>query len=425
MAGILPLRHSKAVFMSNMGRNYSGNVRAIFEAMLLDPRFKGVKKIWAFNGDFFGAVKKNGKNMLPKDCRIVRYGGLKYYFHMATSGLWIFDTRQEPYLIKRKGNVYFQTWHGTPLKKLGLDIENLNMAGENRSVKEYRYAFRLESAKWDYLLVQNDFSEEVLPKCFGFKKEVIKAGYPRNDRLVNLMYNRVRTADFQVSTDENLAKSANRWAGLVKKIEKGNVAAEPNVQAGADGKNAKKKVLLYAPTWRDDEYLGNGFYRCPKRPDFLKLEQELSDEYRIVVKLHYLVRLQKGDIPESCIRNGFVKVVGNEKDIAELYMRADGLITDYSSVFFDFSVTEKPMFFFCYDLEEYRDELRGFYLDFEKVAPGPISTDEAELSRDIRKVFGPDKEKWHEKIVDFKKWFNSYDDGRASERVLDILSEHL
>ena len=385
MSGCLPVRHSKAIFMSNMGRNYSGNVRAIFEAMLRDSRFKDVKKIWAFNGDFLGTVKKNGKNMLPKGCRIVRYGGLRYYFHIATSGLWIFDTRQEPYLIKRKGNIYFQAWHGTPLKKLGLDIENLNMTGEKRSVREYRYAFRLESAKWDYLLVQNDFSEEVLPKCFGFKKEVVKAGYPRNDRLVNQMHDQVKTAEDQTG----------------------------------------KKVLLYAPTWRDDEYLGNGFYRFPKRLDFLKLEQELSNEYRIVVKLHYLLKLQKGDIPESCIKNGFVKVVGNEKDIAELYIRADGLITDYSSVFFDFSVTEKPMFFFCSDLEEYRDELRGFYLDFPKVAPGPISTDEIQLIKDIRMVFGPDKEKWHEKIVDFKKWFNSYDDGRASERVLDILSAHI
>ena len=385
MSGCLPVRHSKAIFMSNMGRNYSGNVRAIFEAMLRDSRFKDVKKIWAFNGDFLGTVKKNGKNMLPKGCRIVRYGGLRYYFHIATSGLWIFDTRQEPYLIKRKGNIYFQAWHGTPLKKLGLDIENLNMTGEKRSVREYRYAFRLESAKWDYLLVQNDFSEEVLPKCFGFKKEVVKAGYPRNDRLVNQMHDQVKTAEDQTG----------------------------------------KKVLLYAPTWRDDEYLGNGFYRFPKRLDFLKLEQELSNEYRIVVKLHYLLKLQKGDIPESCIKNGFVKVVGNEKDIAALFIRADGLITDYSSVFFYFSVTEKPMFFFCSDLEEYRDELRGFYLDFPKVAPGPISTDEIQLIKDIRMVFGPDKEKWHEKIVDFKKWFNSYDDGRASERVLDILSAHI
>ena len=88
--------------MSNMGRNYSGNVRAIFEKMKEDDRFSKYKKIWAFNGDFFASVKKYGKSMLPQGCKIVRYGGIRYYFHMATAGLWIFDTRQEPYLINAR-----------------------------------------------------------------------------------------------------------------------------------------------------------------------------------------------------------------------------------------------------------------------------------------------------------------------------------
>ncbi|MBR5178552.1 MAG: CDP-glycerol glycerophosphotransferase family protein [Lachnospiraceae bacterium] len=377
MAHAFPVIPQKAMFMSNMGRNYSGNVRAIYEKMKDDPRFARIKKVWAFNGDFFANVKKYGKGMLPKGCRIVRYGGIRYYFHMATSGLWVFDTRQEPYLIKRKGNIYFQTWHGTPLKKLGLDIDRMKMAGEDRSVSDYRISFLEESAKWDYLLVQNDFSEEVLPKCFGYRNEVIKAGYPRNDRLAE-------------------------------------------APAGNTGK--RKKVLLYAPTWRDNEYLGGGFYKCPSRPDFNKLEKELGRDYVIIVKLHYLVKLKKGDIPEECIKSGFIRVCGNERDISELYLKADGLITDYSSVFFDYSVLERPIFFFCYDLEEYRDELRGFYLDFEKVAPGPISTDEDELVSNIRQIFGGENTEWKNKVIEFKKWFNEYDDGHASERVLDVLA---
>ena len=396
MVRVFPLEPQKVMFMSNMGRNYSGNVRAIFEKMKEDARFSKHKKIWAFNGDFFANVKKYGKTMLPKGCKIVRYGGIRYYYHMATSGIWIFDTRQEPYLIKRKGNIYFQTWHGTPLKKLGLDIEEMKMAGEDRTVRDYRISFLEESAKWDYLLVQNDFSETVLPKCFGFRNKIVKAGYPRNDVL----------------------------------------AGQTHINSGK-----RKKVLLYAPTWRDNEYLGGGFYKCPSRPDFKKLEKELGRDFVIIVKLHYLVKLKKGDIPEECIKSGFVRVLGNEKDIMELYLKADGLITDYSSVFFDYSILERPMFFFCYDLEEYRDELRGFYLDFEKVAPGPISTSEDELVRDIRQVFDgftPDKngsmtdknhengyeEGWLRRLREFKKWFNEYDDGHASERVLDVISSH-
>lgn len=427
MAHAFPLCPSKVMFMSNMGRNYSGNVRAIFEKMKEDDRFSKYKKVWAFNGDFFANVKKYGKGMLPKGCKIVRYGGIRYYFHMATAGMWIFDTRQEPYLIKRKGNTYFQTWHGTPLKKLGLDIEKINMTGEDRSTREYRMAFLQESAKWDYLLVQNDFSEEVLPKCFGFRKKVVKAGYPRNDRLADALR--------RYNTCCKRKKAEND--GISGRSEEKLKRISTDIAQNKKG----KKILLYAPTWRDNEYIGGGFYKCPEKPDFKKLEKELGKDFMIIVKLHYLVKLKKGDIPEECIKSGFVKICGNEKDIADLYLKADGLITDYSSVFFDYSVLERPIFFYCYDLEEYRDELRGFYLDFEKVAPGPISGNEDELVSDIRAAFGfKNKEpasdvqknaldnknfentEWHKKVVEFKKWFNEYDDGHAAERVLDILA---
>ena len=179
MAKLLPMSMKKVMFMSNMGRNYSGNTRAIYETMLTDKRFDEKKKIWALNGAYFDMVKKYGESLLPKGCIIVRYGGLKYYFHMATAGIWIFDTRQEPYLVKRKGALYFMTWHGTQLKKLGLDMIQFNMAGEDRDRDEYAQSFIKESAKWDYLIVQNDYSEAISAGAFGFKNTVLKIGYPK------------------------------------------------------------------------------------------------------------------------------------------------------------------------------------------------------------------------------------------------------
>ena len=381
MAKILPLNMKKTMFMSNMGRNYSGNVRAIYETMKNDARYNGIKRIWAFNGDYFEMVRKHGKKLLPKGCKIVRYGGLPYYFHMATAGIWIFDTRQEPYLIKRKGALYFMTWHGTQLKKLGLDMIQYNMAGENRDRDEYVRSFIEESAKWDFLIVQNDYSEAISPHCFGFENTVLKIGYPRNDRLVR--------------------------------------------EGFGERKERKKKILLYAPTWRDDEYLGNGFYKCPSRPDFVKLEKALSDKYRIIVKLHYLVKLQPGDIPQSCIDSGFVKVCGNEIDITDLYLKSDAFITDYTSAVFDYSVLKRPMFFFCYDLENYRDQLRGFYLDFEKMAPGPISLSEEELIKDIKDNFEGGSTECIDKATAFNAEHNIYDDGHSSEKALDAIAKRL
>ena len=394
MAKILPVNRKKAVFMSNMGRNYSGNPRAVYEEMLKDTRFEEVRKIWAFNGDFFNMVKKYGGKLLPKGCKTVRYGGLRYYFHMATSGIWVFDTRQEPYLVKRKKALYLMTWHGTPLKKLGLDMLSLNMSGEKRDLKAYTDSFTEESGKWDCLIAQNDFSASVFPVCFGYKGKVFTTGYPRNDRLVREGFRAEDTAP---------------------------EAGKPH-----------KKVLLYAPTWRDDEYLSGGFYKCPSRPDFVKLEKALGDKYRIMLKLHYLVKLKKGDIPQSCIDSGFVKVYGNETDITSLYLKADALIGDYTSAMFDYSVLDRPMFFFCYDLEKYRDSLRGFYMDIEEIAPGPISKNEEELIGDIREEFegsedsnGSKRADYREKLKKFRETYNKYDDGHASERVLDVIRRFL
>ena len=397
MAKIFPMSMNKVMFMSNMGRNYSGNTRAIYEDMLKDARFNKKKKIWAFNGEYFDMVKKYGESLLPKGCKVVRYGGFKYYFHMATSGIWIFDTRQEPYLIKRKGALYFMTWHGTQLKKLGLDMIQFNMAGENRDRDEYAQSFIKESAKWDYLIVQNDYSEGISAGAFGFKNTVLKIGYPRTDKLVR----------------EGLGK------------DKGIIEKDKASGTGQENTGKRKKILVYAPTWRDDEYLGNGFYKVPSRPDFIKLEKALGDEYTIVLKLHYLVRINKGDIPQSVIDSGFVKICGNEIDINDLYLESDGVITDYSSLIFDYSVLERPIFFFCYDLENYRDILRGFYMDFEEMAPGPISLDEDELIRDIKDNFEGRSTECLDKIRAFKKEHNKYDDGHVSEKALDVIAKHL
>ena len=386
MAKILPVNSKKAVFMSNMGRNCSGNVRAIYDKIKKDERFKDLIRIWAFNGDFFDMVKKHGKKLLPRGCRRVRYGGLRYYFHMATAGIWIFDTRQEPYLVKRKKTFYLMTWHGTPLKKLGLDLTDLNMSGEKRNLKEYTDSFVKEASKWDCLIAQNGYSAEIFKRCFGYNGEVPVTGYPRNDRLY-------------------------RELGAERKRK---VLSEKD----------PKKVLLYAPTWRDDEYIGDGFYKCPSRPDFVKLEEALGDKYRIIVKLHYLVKLLPGDIPRSCLESGFVKVYGNEVDITALYLKADALIGDYTSAMFDYSVLCRPMFFFCYDYEKYRDTLRGFYTDFSEIAPGPISKTEDELIRDIKETFeGKGAGLYKEKAEAFRKRFNEFDDGLASARVLDILAK--
>lgn len=383
---VIPVRKNTMVFCSNLGKSYAGNPRAIYQCLQKKESFKEKRCIWFFTQEYL--AKKDRE--LPVGCKIVRYGHPLYYFYLAAAGCLIYDSRQESYFRKRKKAVYLQTWHGTPLKKLALDMDEFHMAGE-ADAEAYREAFKAESGKWDYLIVQNGFSAETFRRCFAYDGRIIETGYPRNDIL----------ADYKKNPSvyrESLLK-------LRQKL----------------GIGSGKRILLYAPTWRDDCFLGDGWYAFDKGLDFELMERELADEYVLLVKTHYLVKTAPGDIPESCIRSGFVKLCGNEIDIAMLYMLSDMLITDYSSVMFDYSLLEQPMLFFVYDLERYRDKLRGFYFDFEQEAPGPLIEDTQSLATAVR---AQECGALHERYESFREKYNSYDKGNASEQVLGYLERH-
>src|SRR5699024_12067996 len=120
-----------------------------------------------------------------------------------------------------------------------------------------------------------------------------------------------------------------------------------------------KKVILYAPTWRDDEFYSVGKYKFSLKLDLENMERALDEEYIIIFRMHYLIasNLDISDYPS------FVFDFSNYSDISELYLVSDILITDYSSVFFDYANLKRPILFYTYDLEKYRNQLRGFYLD--------------------------------------------------------------
>ncbi len=389
---LVPVKKGLVVFDSFMGKSYTGSVRAVYEWMIAHKPRKDFEPVWVFTRE---ALKKG----LPEspDCRIVTYGTIAYYRLMSRASVWVFDTRHEGYLVKKRSQRYVQTWHGTPLKKLGVDIETFSMRGETgavaggegssdvalikqKALKNYRERVAEESKKWDVLISASPFTTEVFRRCFVYKNEMLECGYPRNDVLF---------AD--------------------------------NVRDGASsGSGTRKKNILYAPTWRDDNYSGEGgWYGYDPKLDIEALEKALGDEWTLTVKLHYLVKCKKSTFPKSSVESGFLRVADKGEDMAGLLREADVLITDYSSVMFDYALLDKPMFFYTYDLERYRDELRGWYFDFEKEAPGPMSRDTESLIKDITALDSDPAEslKWQEKRKAFKERFAAFEDGRASERV--------
>ncbi len=173
--------------------------------------------------------------------------------------------------------------------------------------------------------------------------------------------------------------------------------------------------MLYAPTFRDD--MRNGVHwQHDLGLDIEGLEREIGDRAVLLVRFHPLVRTK---LPESSTASGFARDAAKYPDIQELLAAADVLITDYSSVFFDFAITGRPMVFFAYDIAHYREDLRGFYLDYEQSVPGPIVTTNEALRAEVSKSLDGASET-DEQLEEFRQVYAPpHDDGSASRRVVD------
>ncbi|MBA2522664.1 MAG: CDP-glycerol glycerophosphotransferase family protein [Solirubrobacterales bacterium] len=269
---------------------------------------------------------------------------------------------------KKADALYLQTWHGTPLKRIGHDIR------VPRHVLNHEVSSREDFRRWDLLLAPNSFTVPYLEDAFP-GVEILASGYPRNDILSSPDADRVRTA-----TRDQL--------GL----------------AGDD------VAVLYAPTWRDDD-LSVRFGLDPE-----KLQEAGLDPHTVVLARSHLLT----PVADSSTGWKGWRDVTTWPDISELYLAADVLITDYSSAMFDFAVTGKPMVFYTYDLEHYRDELRGFNFDFEGEAPGPLLRTPEELVRALERI-GDQAGEYAERYGAFRERFCPLDDGRASQRVIDAV----
>lgn len=361
------------IFFAFKGKSYACSPKAIYEYMLTDEKYKDFEYIWAFkNLDKHSYLKEN------KNTKIVKYGGKEYYRCLAKAKYWIFNYRVDDHIYPKKDQVYVQCWHGTPLKKLGYDLKNTQNAMNSES--EIHNKYRIDAKKFKYLLSPSKFASDKFKSAWNLKevnKEnvIIEKGYPRNDFLYNFKQ---------------------------EDIEK--IKSDLNLPSG-------KKIILYAPTWRDDQHQSDIGYTYKTEVDFDLLKDKLQEEYIILFRAHYLVA-NSFDFEKY---KGFVYNVSDVDDINYLYVISDLLITDYSSVFFDYANLKRPMIFHMYDFEKYKDELRGFYMDISEL-PGSITKTEIELIEEIKKT---ENFRYDEKYKKFNEKYNYLDDGQAAKRVVE------
>lgn len=366
----LPVNQNKVMLESFLGRNVSGQPKYLYEHMVKKGMDYNHKFIWILN---------DLDEEIPGKHKKVKRKSLQYYYHMATSGKWIFNTRQADEIVKRPETTYLQTWHGTCLKRLAGDMTSVDMGGKT-DIEEYRNKFFKNTSRWDYLLAQNDYSKEIFKRAFNFKKDIIM-GYPAND----ILYTKNNPSDIDKMKDKlNLPKD--------------------------------KKVILYAPTWRDDNFYKKGHYKLNLELELDKMKKELGQDYIVLIRAHYLI----ANSINLADYEGFAYDFSKGHDIQELYLVSDILVTDYSSTMFDYANLKRPMIFFTYDLEKYRDNLRGFYFDFEATAPGPIVKTTDGVINSIKNIDSI-QEEYKELSKAFYNKFCHIDNGNSAEKVVNTL----
>lgn len=352
------------IFASFSGTAYSDNPRYLFEYLRDNDDFTDYRFVWAFR-----------RKRVVQGAEVVKFNSLTYYYLLSKAKYWVFNAKMAPYYQKKEEQIYLQTWHGTPLKRLGHDLldNGKTYYRSQLSYKQMLKGYDEDSCQWDYLISPNSFSSRAFASAFKINQEkMLEVGYPRVDFLVN--------------ADSNKCIELKRRYGLP----------------------LDKKVVLYAPTWRDDSFGIRG-YRFELAVDFYKWKNQLGDDTVILFKPHYLIS-NVYQIPNDL--SNFVYLMAASADINDAYLMSDVLITDYSSVFFDYANLNRPIYFYMYDFEQYEQELRGFYLNVPDELPNDVIRTEKELLRRIKEdIFDYDR------LQVFNQVFNSWNDGKVSSKV--------
>jgi CDP-glycerol glycerophosphotransferase len=369
------------LFEAFNGKNYTCSPKAIYEKMITMKEFQDYKMVWAF-------VNPSIHEVAPfKNLEIVTTKSDDYYKYCSMAKYWIINSIMTKGVKKKKNQIYVQCWHGTPLKKLRYDIE-VNGASLN-TVEEIRKRNDEDAKNFDYFISPSKYCTEKFTSAFNLKNLkkdniIIEKGYPRNDFLFN--------------------KSKKDINDIKKKL---NIPKD-------------KKVIFYLPTFRDNQHTSGVGYTYSLALDFDKLMKKFKDKYVILFSSHYFVS-NSIDLTKY---KGFVYNVAHYDEINELYLVSDIIMTDYSSVFFDFANLKRPMVFYMYDLDDYKNNLRDFYIDLDEL-PGPITKTQKELEKVLDNIEEESK-KYKEKYKKFNEKFNYLDDGDASTRVIkEIFKEVL
>ena len=351
--GLFVPMDGKAILFSGHTRKYNDSPRAIYEYMIRHPEYSEYRYFWALDDP--------DKELLGPAER-VKPDTWKYFITALRCKYWITCVNIERSLhFKKKRTVYLNTFHGITIKT----------AGNDAAGRKGDYDF----STTNYVCISGEYERQVYIRAFNLNPEsIIETGLPRNDPL------------YQNSKEERTQLTMKMGIPL------------------------DKKVILYAPTWRDS--LDGGKTYAIKPPiDFEKWERELGSEYVLLMRAHPYTNTLLG-----ITFNDFILDFTNYPVINDLLKVSDILISDYSATIFDFSVLERPIICFGYDYEEY-SKSRGFTLDLEKEFPGGVLHTEDQV---INRIKTMDYEEACSRIREFKRKYIAYG-GNATKKCVELM----
>lgn len=350
---IFPIKNNRILLQNFTGKGYGDSPKYIAEKL-------------KNNGDYelYWVLRKNIKNDLPPNVKCVRLYSLKYFFILATSKIWISNSRFDQYVIKRKKQYYIQTWH-SPLR-----IKKIEMDAINNLSDYYKKVMMNDSKMIDLMICGCDFSFNIYRNSFLYNGKIEKIGTPRCDIFFD-----------KKQTEENRKKIIDYY-----KLDD------------------RKKIILYSPTFRTKRSVSEYIM------DYQGVINKLGKNYVMLVRLHPRMNVAI-DKYENIID------VTNYSDIQDLICAADYMITDYSSCCFDMLIANKPCLLFIKDIEQYKKEERDLYFDIEKL-PFYKSKNEEDIVQFIKK---DDFREYNLNVKKFKKQINLYETGDSTNKILKII----
>ncbi len=373
----MPVKSRTVLYESNYGRGIVDNPYALFLHIIADERFDKFQHYWVVED--MSQVDRLPDCFHDKRVHFVVHESKEYLKALATCKYLLNNSTFLSYFAKRDEQVYINTWHGTPLKCMGYDINDGALASGN-------VVRNMLSA--DYLLAANEIMANMYLNSYRmkgiFKGRIIQEGYPRTD----------------------LSFAADRQDVL-------NMLALYGVEF-----DPEKRIILYAPTWKASGNTNTGIDAAINAEELLRVKREIElriegSQYQVLVKPHnYVYKLIK-DMPEYT-----GKFVPSDIDANEIMAAVDMLISDFSSIMFDFLALDRPILLYVPDLDEYAHE-RGLAFGLDEM-PGPYTKDLDEVIDYIKRIANGDDE-YRDKRESMMARICPCDDGNVCERVIQAV----